>query len=270
MSVAGEAAAARSAVVAGAAAAAAWAGGRGSVAAATVAAAAAAAAAAGGSGNIGGGGIGTSDDGGRGRGSGNVGSGGSGGGNVGGCGSFSGDVGHGGGGGGGGGGSRSVGGGSSPLRLALRNRCSDVALAARLCPPCPRGSRYALAAWASPSRLGFAHTQQSNSKAVAAKGTSEALPPICPSGSGWRKQRCQQRSNSHLPRGCVKKHPGFSRRAIAGGARWPPRCVGSLYIIGAGGGGAGDGAAVAISPISCGIDQFNVINEVNYHRSTEE
>jgi hypothetical protein len=66
----------------------------------------------------------------------------------------------------------------------------------------------------------------------------------------------------------VKKHPGLSRRAIAGGARWPPRRVGSLYIIGAGG-GAGDGAAAAISPISCGINQFNVIDEVNYRRSME-
>jgi hypothetical protein len=243
-------------------------GGKGSIAAAT--AAAAAAAAAGGSRDIGGGGIGSGNDDGRGSGSGNVGSGGSGGGNVGGCGSCSGDVGHGGGGGGDGGGSGSVGGGSLPSRLALRVRCSDVALAARLRPLRPRGSRYALAAWASSSRLGFAHTQQSNSIAAAVKGASAALPHICPSGSGWQKQRCQQRSNSHLARGCVKKHPGLSRQAVAGGTRWPPRRVGSLYIIGAGGGVAGNGAAVAISPISCGIDQFNVIDEVNYRRSTEE
>jgi hypothetical protein len=225
------------AVVAGAAAAAAaWAGGRGSIAAATVAAAAAAAAAAGGSGDVGGGGIGSGDDGGRGSGSGDVGSGGSGGGNIGGCGSFSGDVGHGGGGGGGGSGSRSVGSGSLPSRLALRIRCLDVALAARLCPPRPCGSCYALAARASPSRLGFAHTQQSNSKAAAAKGTSAALPPICLSGSGWRKQWCQQRSNSHLVRGCVKKHPGLSRGRLQAAPDGPPDALGLCTLLVPGGG----------------------------------
>ncbi len=68
----------------------------------------------------------------------------------------------------------------------------------------------------------------------------------------------------------MKKHPGLSRRAIAGGARWHPQRVGSLYIIGAGGEGVGDSAAAAISSILCGIDQINVINEVNYSRPTEE
>jgi hypothetical protein len=57
---------------------------------------------------------------------------------------------------------------------------------------CPCGSCYALAAWASPSRLGFAHTQQSNSKAAAAKAALAALPLICHSGSGWWQQLWQQ------------------------------------------------------------------------------
>jgi hypothetical protein len=227
MLVAGEAAVAMLAVVAGAAAAAAaWAGGRGSVAAATAAAAAAAAAAAGDSGDIGGSGIGSGDDGGKGSGSGNIGSSGRGGGNVSGCGSFSSDVGHGGGSGGGGGGSGSVGGRSLPLQLALRVCCLDVALAAQLCSLCPRGSRYTLVAWASSSRLGFAHTQQSNSIAVAAKGASAALPPICPSGSGSRKQWCQQRSNSHLAGGVCEKVPwaqpagDCGRRQMAPPTHW--------------------------------------------------
>ncbi len=154
------------------------------------------------------------------------------------------------------------------------------ALAAKAC---PRGLRYAFVARTSPSRLGFAHlalvahatrsrlgfahTQQSNSKAAAAKGTSAALPPICPSGSGWWKQQCQQRSNSHLARGCVKKHPRRGRlRAAPDG---PPNTLGLRTLL-VPGGGAGDGAAAAISPISCGINQFNVIDEVNYRRSTEE
>jgi hypothetical protein len=244
--------------------------GRGSVAAATVAAAAAAAVAAGGSGDVGGGGIGSGNDSGRGSNSGNVGSGGSGGGNAGGCGSCNGDVGHGGSGGGGGGGSGSVGSGSSPLRLALRVRCSDIALAAWLRLLHPRGSCYALAAWASSSGLGFAHTQQSNSIAAAAKGASAALPPFFPSSSGWRKQRCQQRSNSHLARVCVKKHPGLCRQAIAGGARCPPPTRWVFVHYWCRGGGGGDGAAAAISPILCSIDQFNVIDVVNYRRSLEE
>ncbi len=69
------------------------------------------------------------------------------------------------------------------LALVAHATCSRLGLP-------PRGLGFALAARASPSRLGFAHTQQPNSKAAAAKGTSAALPPICPSGSGWWKQRC--------------------------------------------------------------------------------
>jgi hypothetical protein len=65
---------------------------------------------------------------------------------------------------------------------------SGFALAVRLHPLRPRGSRSRLAARATRSRLGFAQTQQSNSKAAAAKAASAALPPICRSGSGWRQQ----------------------------------------------------------------------------------
>jgi hypothetical protein len=44
-----------------------------------------------------------------------------------------------------------------------------------------------------PLRLGFAQTQQSNSKAAAAKAASAALLLICRSGSGWLQQRWQLR-----------------------------------------------------------------------------
>ncbi len=57
----------------------------------------------------------------------------------------------------------------------------------------------------------------------------------------------------------------FGRRQMAPPMRW-------VFVhYWCRGGGAGDGAAAAaISPISCGIDQFNVNNEVNYRRSMEE
>ncbi len=65
-------------------------------------------------------------------------------------------------------------------------------------------ARFALAAHATRSRLGFAQTQQSNIKAAAAKAALAALPPICQSGSGWRHQRwllrwhrLQQRRRQH-------------------------------------------------------------------------
>ncbi len=45
------------------------------------------------------------------------------------------------------------------------------------------GSGYALAAWALPLRLGFAHTHQLNSKAVAAKAALAVLPLISRSGA---------------------------------------------------------------------------------------
>jgi hypothetical protein len=52
-------------------------------------------------------------------------------------------------------------------------------------------ARFALTARATRLWLGFAQTQQSNSKAVAAKAALAVLPPICRSGSGWRQQRWQ-------------------------------------------------------------------------------
>jgi hypothetical protein len=54
-------------------------------------------------------------------------------------------------------------------------------------------AHFALAARATHSWLGFAQTQQSNSKAAAAKAALAALPPICRSGSSWRQQHWQLR-----------------------------------------------------------------------------
>ncbi len=75
------------------------------------------------------------------------------------------------------------------LALATRATCSQAwASPSRL-----GFARFALAARATRSRLGFAQTQQPNSKAAAAKAASAALPPICRSGSGWWQQRWQLR-----------------------------------------------------------------------------
>jgi hypothetical protein len=82
-----------------------------------------------------------------------------------------------------------------PSRLALRAcgwGCSGSSSSGSnggQCLPLRLGfSHFALAAHATPSRLGFAHTQQSNSKAAATKGALAALPLICRSGSSWWQQ----------------------------------------------------------------------------------
>ena len=108
---------------------------------------------------------------------------------------------------------------ASPSRLALRARGLGFAATRSRLGLCPCGSRYALAAWALPSRLSFAHTQQSNSKTAAAKAALAALLPICRSGSDWRKQRCQQRWQLRLHR--LRQHrPQCQRQHQRQWQRW--------------------------------------------------